>query len=70
VFADTISRLRAAKEMYAVGPWWYDVDRPEDLEFLTYHLKDRLASFGGQSMPLGSPHPCPATAALIKRFRF
>ena len=67
VLATMLSRLRARGESYCLGPWWYDVDQPIDLEFLRAHLKQRRAQFGGQSMPLGSPHPCPATAALLKR---
>ncbi len=67
VLAITLARLRDAREPYCLGPWWYDVDRPIDLHFLVSHLKDRLRSFGGQSMALGSPHPCPATAAVLKR---
>lgn len=67
VFAKTLVRLRDAGEPYCVGPWWYDVDRPIDLHFLASHLKNRLRAFGGQAMALGSPHPCPATAAVLKR---
>jgi uncharacterized protein len=67
VFAETIARLRSAHEEYAIGPWWYDVDRAEDLEFLKHHLSNRVKAFGGQSMPLGSPHPCRITAAAIKQ---
>jgi hypothetical protein len=37
------------------------------LQFLRSHLKNRLRAFGGQAMALGSPHPCPATAAVLKR---
>ncbi len=67
VLAQTLARLRAAGEPYCLGPWWYDVDRPIDLQFLASHLKNRLRAFGGQAMALGSPHPCPATAAILKR---
>lgn len=67
VLATTLARLRAAGEPYCLGPWWYDVDRPIDLHFLISHLRNRLRSFGGQAMTLGSPHPCPATAALLKQ---
>ncbi len=67
VLATTLARLREAGEPYCLGPWWYDVDRPIDLQFLSSHLKNRLSSFGGQAMALGSPHPCPATAAALKR---
>ena len=67
VLAVTLKRLRDAGEPYCLGPWWYDVDRPIDLQFLASHLQNRLRAFGGQAMPLGSPHPCPATAAFLKR---
>ena len=67
MLAKTLTRLREAEEPYCLGPWWYDVDRPIDLHFLISHLKNRLRSFGGQAMALGSPHPCPATAAVLKR---
>jgi rSAM/selenodomain-associated transferase 1 len=67
VLATMLSRLRERNEPYCLGPWWYDVDQPMDLDFLRAHLKSRRASMGGQSMPLGSPHPCPTTAALLKK---
>ena len=66
VLAKTLARLRSAGEPYCLGPWWYDVDRPVDLQFLISHLNNRLRAFGGQAMALGSPHPCPATAAVLK----
>jgi len=67
VLATTLTRLRDAGEPYCFGPWWYDVDRSLDLQFLMSHLKNRLRVFGGQAMALGSPHPCPVTAAVLKR---
>ena len=67
VLAKTLARLRDAGETYCLGPWWYDVDRPIDLQFLISHLRNRLRSFGGQAISLGSPHPCPATAAALKQ---
>lgn len=67
VLATMLSRLRDRNEPYCLGPWWYDVDQPLDLDFLRSHLRSRTASLGGQSMPLGSPHPCPATATLLKK---
>ena len=69
VLAKTLQRLRDDGEPYWLGPWWYDVDRPIDLDFLISHLKNHLRAFGGQSMMLGSPHPCPATAAVLKRIK-
>lgn len=65
VLAKTLERLRAAREPYALGPWWYDVDRTEDLALLKLHLENRLRFVTGRAMPLGKPHPCPATAALL-----
>jgi uncharacterized protein len=67
VLTTTLTRLNDTGDHYCLGPWWYDVDRPSDLRFLMTHLKNRLRSFGGQAMALGSPHPCPATAAILKR---
>ena len=67
VLAVTLARLHQGDQSYCLGPWWYDVDRPSDLQFLISHLKNRLRHFGGQAMMLGSPHPCPATAAVLRR---
>lgn len=67
VLVKTLERLHDASEPYCLGPWWYDVDRPIDLQFLISHLKNRLRTFGGQTMALGTPHPCPATSAVLKR---
>jgi glycosyltransferase A (GT-A) superfamily protein (DUF2064 family) len=67
VLAKTLERLRDAHEPYCLGPWWYDVDSPIDLDFLIHHLKNRMRAFGGQSIVLGSPLPCPATVAVLKR---
>ena len=69
VLTKTLQRLRDAKEPYCLGPWWYDVDRPIDLHFLISHLNKRLRSFGGQAMTLGTPHPCPATVAVLKKIK-
>lgn len=66
VLATTLTRLRHNGEPYCLGPWWYDVDTPIDLRFLISHLKNRLRAFGGKSMTLGSPHPCPATSEVLK----
>ncbi len=67
VLVKTLERLHDASEPYCLGPWWYDVNRPIDLQFLTSHLKHHLRTFGGQTMSLGTPHPCPATSAVLKR---
>lgn len=65
VLAKTLERLRAAHEPHALGPWWYDVDRIEELALLKLHLENRLRLVTGRAMPLGRPHPCPLTAALL-----
>lgn len=65
VLATTLERLRAAREPYALGPWWYDVDRIQELALLKLHLEKRLRFVPGRALPLGRPHPCPATAALL-----
>jgi uncharacterized protein len=65
VFSETLTRLRTAGEPYWLGPWWYDVDTMVDLQLLISHLRNPSRGFGG--MTLASPHPCPATAAVLKR---
>jgi rSAM/selenodomain-associated transferase 1 len=67
VLALTLARLRRIGAPYSMGPWWYDVDRPEDLALLSAHLDCRRKSGGCTAMPLGAPHPCPRTAALLRR---
>ncbi len=66
VLAATVARLREARQPYCLGPWWYDVDRPADLEFLRLHLLGRLRPRAARAMALRRPHPCPATAALLR----
>jgi uncharacterized protein len=70
LMAATLGRLRAAGISYALGPWWYDVDRPGDLILLSRHLKGRLGERWAHAMRLGRATPCPATAAILKRFEF
>jgi rSAM/selenodomain-associated transferase 1 len=67
VLALTLKRLRRIGVPYSLGPWWYDVDRPEDLALLSRHLDSRRRFGGCTAMPLGSPHPCPRTAALLRQ---
>ncbi len=69
VLALTLRRLRRIGVPYSLGPWWYDVDRSEDLVLLSRHLDSRRKFGGLRMMPLGSPHPCPRTAALLRRLR-
>jgi uncharacterized protein len=70
VMAATLGRLRAARISYALGPWWYDVDRPRDLILLSRHLKGRLGARWARAMPLERATPCPATAAILDRLGF
>ncbi len=78
VLGETLTRLRAVGEPYALGPWWYDVDRPGDLLILARHLGGRAgaapvlatplgraSAAWARAMPLGRTMPCPATAALL-----
>jgi rSAM/selenodomain-associated transferase 1 len=69
VFQETVRRLRAAENRYAVAPWWYDIDEEADLMMLAAHLF-RRKSLGvrfNASMPLGRKCPCPTTAAMLAR---
>src|SRR5579875_298966 len=67
VLALTLRRLGRIGVRYSLGPWWYDVDRPEDLALLSAHLDCHRKSGGCMVLPLGAPHPCPRTAALLRR---
>ncbi|MHC4838137.1 MAG: TIGR04282 family arsenosugar biosynthesis glycosyltransferase [Planctomycetota bacterium] len=40
VLGDTLAGLRAASVRYQILPFWYDVDRPDDLALLRAHLPD------------------------------
>jgi uncharacterized protein len=62
VYAGTVARLRRAQIPYAVAPAWYDVDRWPDLLLLAAHL-ERIAC----ARPPAAAHPCPATAAVMRR---
>ncbi|MGO9056182.1 MAG: TIGR04282 family arsenosugar biosynthesis glycosyltransferase [Candidatus Binataceae bacterium] len=56
VLEETLERLRRHKITYQLGRWWYDIDRPTDLELLAADLaRDRNR---GRSV-------CPATARLM-----
>jgi uncharacterized protein len=68
VLRQTLRRLRAAHAAYTLGPWWYDVDRARDLPLLRAHLGRHLSHAAAHAMPLGPELPCPATAALMRRF--
>jgi rSAM/selenodomain-associated transferase 1 len=57
VLARTIDRLHAANIRYALNPTWYDVDRWSDLLLLSAHLR---------LLARAQPHPCPATAQVLR----
>jgi uncharacterized protein len=55
VMAQTLRRLHRLNIPYRIGHWWYDVDRPVDLEFLASDLTR------GRRAPV-----CPATVRLMR----
>ncbi|MGO9453603.1 MAG: TIGR04282 family arsenosugar biosynthesis glycosyltransferase [Candidatus Binataceae bacterium] len=62
VLDETLGRARRAGIAAALGPVWYDIDRWPDLLLLSAHL-GRLES----RLRVAKDHPCPATAAVLKR---
>jgi uncharacterized protein len=60
VLEQTLGRLHRLGIRYELGPWWYDIDRPIDLEFLA-------ADLTADARRRGSP-ACPATARLMDEF--
>jgi uncharacterized protein len=56
VLAQTLGRLHRLSIRYQLGPWWYDIDRPTDLEMLAADL-----TAGARR---GRP-ACPATTRLM-----
>lgn len=56
VLKETLERLRRLKIGYQLGRWWYDIDRPTDLELLAADLTRDPKH--GRSL-------CPATAHLM-----
>ena len=62
VFGETIKRARLSGTKPRVGPAWYDIDRWSDLMMLVVHLEHIEAKIGEVHS-----HPCPATAALLRR---
>jgi rSAM/selenodomain-associated transferase 1 len=56
VLRQTQERLRRRGVKFALGPWWYDVDRPADLFLLAQHLLTHPAL-----------RDCPNTKKLLKR---
>lgn len=59
VLGATLRRLAQKGIPYALGPAWYDIDRWDDVVLLSRHIE--LLGRATKS------HPCPATAALLKR---
>jgi rSAM/selenodomain-associated transferase 1 len=57
VFAQTVERCRELGLRQALLPPWYDVDEPDDLNFLRGHVL-ALEAAGGEC-------PCPYTCALL-----
>lgn len=66
VMRETLQRLRAHEHHYRVGPWWYDVDRPDDLRILCAHLKRQLRCSAARALNLGNELPCPLTANALR----
>lgn len=58
VLARTLTRLRRLRIDYQLGPWWYDIDRPGDLELLAADL----------TQDANCRQVCPATARLMDKF--
>ncbi len=67
VMRETLRQLRAGDADYALGRWWYDVDRAGDLTVLCRHLEGRAGAAFARALPLGREVPCPTTAALLAR---
>jgi rSAM/selenodomain-associated transferase 1 len=61
VLARTVARIRRSGETVALGPVWHDVDQWDDLMLLSVFLMRMEAS------PSAAPHPCPTTAAVMRR---
>ncbi len=66
VMSDTLQRLKDRGHPYRLGPWWYDVDRPDDLAVLCAHLRRRLGWPARRALHFGSEAPCPATAVALR----
>ncbi|MGH7905725.1 MAG: TIGR04282 family arsenosugar biosynthesis glycosyltransferase [Candidatus Binataceae bacterium] len=62
VLAHTIALLRRAAIRFTLGPEWYDIDRPDDIDLLCAHLRLLL-----RSRPNWTDIPCPATARVLTR---
>ena len=60
VLARTLARLRRARIVPELLPWWYDVDTPADVDLLARHLT--------LSLTLGDD-PCPCTRRVLARLR-
>ncbi len=51
VFSQTMTRIKAIKKQFYLLPPWYDVDKPEDLEFLQSHILAMKLS-GASDIPI------------------
>ena len=62
VLDDTMLRVRRAGLNAALGPVWHDVDRWPDVMLLCEYLRRIEADLKRRDA-----HPCPATAAVLRR---
>lgn len=67
VMAQTLARARKLGLNYQLGPWWYDVDRPRDLNLLRSDLAGHFRP-AGRVLPAACPATIRALAALPKAF--
>jgi uncharacterized protein len=59
VMEQTLARVQHLGISYQLAPWWYDVDRAADLDFLAADLTRGLCARDGA-------RACPATARLLR----
>jgi hypothetical protein len=59
VFPETLRRLETAQSPYAVLPFWYDIDLPDDLRMLSAHLP---------ALRRARPETCQHTGALLREW--
>ena len=51
VFAQTLDRAESAGLQMGLVPPWYDIDTPEELDFLAVHVRARTLAEGIQALP-------------------